>query len=204
MHFSTESSEESGAVALNFLAPPKQDTAAIVPTDSSDLMRLVNQAEDSMRNQFQQIKNSLCGLHGTPSILPNVKDNERIVLEKLLQSEREQVAQQRAEEREQLRATMQQLVDAWLKLEHEQMLLVDNRTETPAVSRETEDLTHSDSPGLSSDGSVICASQEPTAEMRSMANFDSPRRLNRIAAMDSSTNEELFHKLRSDLLRKNK
>jgi hypothetical protein len=167
-------------------------------------MHLVNQAEASMQNHFQQIRNSLRVLRGIPASLPRVKDNERMILEAKLQSEREQMAQQRAQEQEQLRATMQQLTDAWLKLEHEQMTLANSRTESPAASRQTGGSTNSDSPRWSSNASVVRENQGPIEEMQSMASFDSPRRLNPGAAMDSSTNEELFHKLRNDLLRQNK
>jgi len=216
MAYSTECPETTGSIGLGVkgtlpgqrsvvasgaVVPSKQASLVAQTPESNDLMRLVDQAEALMHEHFQQIRDSLRQLHGGSGGLPKGKNYERQAVEQLLQMEREQMAQQRALEQEQLRATMQQLAEAWLRLEQEQTILVESGAESVPVVGQPSNGSTPGSAWWSNSEPVIAPTHEPATATRSTAEMDSPRRPSPMVAMDLASSEELFHKLRIDLQR---
>lgn len=167
-----------------------------------EFLRLIELAETSSREHFQQLRKCLQQSQSFESPNSKVNLSDKKSLERLLQTERDNMSRQRAQEQEQLRATMQQLAEAWQRLEQEQLVLR-AKPDTPSCSRA----------GASEDSSTDLRvhldhqnSAEKRTESRSSGGsltelgFQPPQ--TSTVAVSANGNEEMFHKLRSDLLRR--
>lgn len=233
MAFPINSPEVPGPVALGVPGLPADLKTAAVPRnvplskaaslpppppEPGEWIRLIDQAECSMHEQFQQLRNSLGKVSSALRPTTQGKESERRAVERLLQAEREQMAAQRAQEQEQLRATMQQLADAWLRLEQEQLAVAGHRNQSMASALTAGNLQPnecppaecppSSSPWWTSNEhslhSSSVASAVPAPVPRGLTEMETHPRPMALGMVDATSHEEMFHRLRVDLKRHNK
>lgn len=171
-----------------------------ISAQPSILLGMIDKAEATMREHFQKLRTSLVESPAVEAAATPTDASQRKAIERLLQAEREHILQQRAQEQEQVRATMQQLADAWLKLEQEQLAQSNsggshqrppsgNDPDRNGSQRWQSELVDSDL-GHRSPSSSSCLTELGFQQTVATS-----------AHFNSRSNEELFHKLRLDLLK---
>ena len=170
-----------------------------ISAQPSILLGMIDKAEATMREHFQKLRTSLVESPAVEAAATPTDASQRKAIERLLQAEREHILQQRAQEQEQVRATMQQLADAWLKLEQEQLA---QSNSVVAISAHHRERPRSQwQPWLA----VRTSRQRPWPSVPFQFQLSHRARFQQTVAtsahFNSRSNEELFHKLRLDLLK---
>ena len=207
MGTSARNTEPSGLLGnfANGLVPTVVPVAVAKSISNSSaepdvLTKIIDRAEASMREHFEALRISLQQLQSSERIISKPEDGNRRATEQILQAERERMDHQRGQEQEQVRATMQQLADAWLKLEREQLAqasLANDQSRQSAV----QDPARGDCQRWQLDQMMIDGRPQINVDNASLTDLELQQTVATSANCNSTDSEALFHKLRLDLMK---